>query len=402
MDILYPENNHGDITYLLNRLRLSRYCVTPFSEEVISFLDSLSKDLFSKSRAFPGLAPLAFFIRRSNTLKIKNEFVSRLPLGSVSTPQGIVFHIPPTNVDSLFLYTLALSLLCGNSNVVRISRNAGQETEFLLETIIKTLAQHKQVSDLVTFISFDRDQAVLDSISELSDVRMVWGGDSTVNAIRSSPLGVHGKELAFPDRMSLTAINCDFWNSMKVTEKTSIVEKLYNDTFWFDQMACSSPQQIVFVSENRQLSFDVEQELSSLLDLYAQNRYLDTDGQAINKMVAIVKAIGLGATRANWKSNSLVTVEGLNLNSTEKIRPGGGYFSTQTVSSLMQISEQINRKIQTLSYLGFTPQELENFVKGLNGRGIDRIVPIGQALDFNEIWDGKQLLMEMQRLVTIR
>ena len=41
-------------------------------------------------------------------------------------PRGLVFHVPPANVDTIFVYSWALSALAGNSNVVRISsRSAG-------------------------------------------------------------------------------------------------------------------------------------------------------------------------------------------------------------------------------------------------------------------------------------
>jgi len=37
----------------------------------------------------------------------------------------------------------------------------------------------------------------------------------------------------------------------------------------------------------------------------------------------------------------------------------------------------------------------------LNGRGIDRIVPLGKALTFNRYWDGYDLLAEMIRHVYV-
>ena len=36
-----------------------------------------------------------------------------------------------------------------------------------------------------------------------------------------------------------------------------------------------------------------------------------------------------------------------------------------------------------------------------NGSGIDRIVPIGHALDFAAVWDGKDLVTELLRLTTV-
>ena len=38
----------------------------------------------------------------------------------------------------------------------------------------------------------------------------------------------------------------------------------------------------------------------------------------------------------------------------------------------------------------------------LNGIGIDRMVPLGSALSFDEVWDGEDFLAEFTRIVTIR
>jgi len=37
-----------------------------------------------------------------------------------------------------------------------------------------------------------------------------------------------------------------------------------------------------------------------------------------------------------------------------------------------------------------------------NGRGVDRMVPIGDALAFDDVWDGFDLLGEFSRLVALR
>jgi len=38
----------------------------------------------------------------------------------------------------------------------------------------------------------------------------------------------------------------------------------------------------------------------------------------------------------------------------------------------------------------------------VGGRGIDRVVPFGQALSFASVWDGYDLLTEFTRLTTLR
>jgi hypothetical protein len=43
-----------------------------------------------------------------------------------------------------------------------------------------------------------------------------------------------------------------------------------------------------------------------------------------------------------------------------------------------------------------------SFARSLNGSGIDRIVPIGQALAFGRFWDGYDLLAEFTRSTLIQ
>ncbi|MBH9788303.1 acyl-CoA reductase, partial [Clostridioides difficile] len=58
-------------------------------------------------------------------------------------------------------------------------------------------------------------------------------------------------------------------------------------------------------------------------------------------------------------------------------------------------------KDQTIAYFGFKREELENLVEAISTRGIDRIVPIGKALDFNGVWDGQSFLTSFTREVVI-
>lgn len=383
-------------------LKNSRNSVQPFDEDIIGFLDSLSKKLLSRARMDASLAPLAFFIRKAHLRELQNNFQLGLTPEVVAVPQGVVFHIPPTNVDTLFLYTLALSLLAGNMNVIRISQNAGSGTQEILQILTQELEKWPKVSKMVIFVTFGRDEHVLNVLSQVCDVRMIWGGDETIKTISNTKTNLHAKNLSFPDRLSLSCIAVHRWIASNEESKQQIVEGLYNDSYWFDQMACSSPQQVILISDyDNELVESVKQDIFARLDEYASRKYEYPEGHAINKMVALVNAFALGANHSTWESNLTVLVDGLALESTEYVRPGAGFFGIQHMRCIDELIPQINRKVQTLSYFGFEKDELISFVHKLNGVGIDRVVPIGKALDFANIWDGKNLLHEMHRLVTI-
>jgi hypothetical protein len=180
-----------------------------------------------------------------------------------------------------------------------------------------------------------------------------------------------------------------------------LVESLYNDTFWFDQMACSSPVHIALVGGEAAQADSVRHELGSALSSYADARYEQVQGQSINKMVDVLRALDRGLSDLDWVSNTVVTVGDGRVADAVAIRPGGGFFSTQHVDDLAEITNQLSRRVQTLSVYGFERSVLEEFAIDANGAGIDRIVPIGHALDFAAIWDGKDLVAESFRYVTI-
>ena len=80
---------------------------------------------------------------------------------------------------------------------------------------------------------------------------------------------------------------------------------------------------------------------------------------------------------------------------------GGGLFFSARVDRLGDLAPVLSRKDQTLTYFGFDLNELKEFALSLTGKAIDRMVPIGQALQFSRFWDGKDLLREFCRFVHI-
>jgi hypothetical protein len=56
---------------------------------------------------------------------------------------------------------------------------------------------------------------------------------------------------------------------------------------------------------------------------------------------------------------------------------------------------------QTLVYYGYDSNEVRDLAESLAGRGIDRFVPVGNALTFSTDWDGYDLLQEFSKRVAI-
>ncbi|MDG0811883.1 hypothetical protein [Cohnella rhizosphaerae] len=77
----------------------------------------------------------------------------------------------------------------------------------------------------------------------------------------------------------------------------------------------------------------------------------------------------------------------------------GGLFLEADAEELKNIIDRLQTQDQTMTYYGFSRDQLEQFVSLLPGRQVDRIVPVGAALDFAPHWDGFDLFAQFTRNV---
>ena len=109
------------------------------------------------------------------------------------------------------------------------------------------------------------------------------------------------------------------------------------------------------------------------------------------------------SSMSSFVSSSVVVLNG-DLSSEIKFRvghSGEGLLLQYVLPSLKELASHIIAQDQTLSIFGFTRDDICLFTKHLSNRGIDRIVPIGKALDFGHIWDGHDLFESMSRKIDV-
>ncbi|RKJ31832.1 acyl-CoA reductase, partial [Butyricicoccus sp. 1XD8-22] len=101
--------------------------------------------------------------------------------------RGTVFHIAPSNVDTIFAYSWMLSLLAGNRNIIRISSK--EQPNELLDTIIKELShpQFENISRRTIICTYGYEEKATEILSSNCHTRVIWGGDITVQNIRRIP-----------------------------------------------------------------------------------------------------------------------------------------------------------------------------------------------------------------------
>ena len=371
----------------------------PFDATRRDFVTDLARRLGRRSAAYPEARALAYWMRSAEVTRMEAAFDELGSASVVLQPRGTVFHIPPANVDTIFVYSWAMSTLLGNRNLVRMSSRASEQSNLILDVIREVLPDHPEVARSTAMLTYGHDDTITTAISAVSDTRVVWGGDATVNRIRALPLPPHATELSFIDRFSLAAISAPAYTALPEAERDALVERFFNDAYFFDQMGCSSARLVIWVGDAAAASPDFKARLRSMVRTKGYEVQAATAvaklGQAYRGMID-ADAVALD------NGDSALTV--LTVDRFPHVRGdfcGGGFLYELTVDSLTEVADDIRRADQTLAVFGIPRDDLVELVTRLSGRGIDRIVPIGKALDFSRYWDGYDLFSEFTRKVTI-
>ena len=468
----------------------------PFSEEVINFLNDLSKMLMTnrEGREYSDVVTFAFWIRKASLLNLKERFTGNISEGSRCSTEcskefrlgrGLVFHIAPSNVPVNFAYSLVSSLLCGNSNIVRVPSKHFPQVEIITNAINTVLASHQELQELkdyqklkkyIVCCRYEHDKEVNDLFSSICDVRIIWGGDRTIEALRQSPLQARSTEITFADRYSVAVIDATAY--LAIGDKDRVAQDFYNDTYFSDQNACTSPRVVIWIAgstgnaenvtstgnagntENAETDDTAEtdriagstavnqvvKEAQSLFWQYlhklVKEKYKLQAVQAVDKLTrAYIDAVNIIDT-SNAEKRTAVKIETqfddnlitrvavadlsamINDDVLNNFNNNSGYFyeyickgskgsteSTESTGSktnndfLTALRPLFNdKRCQTVSYIG-KPEMFDVLLESGSGgssgiKGIDRIVPVGQTMDFDLIWDGYDLSRELTRVVT--
>ena len=102
-----------------------------------------------------------------------------------------------------------------------------------------------------------------------------------------------------------------------------------------------------------------------------------------------------------FKNNLYVIDPGDKIKKIENIRGVNGTFFQKNINELDDLKNFITKKCQTISYFGFKKIQIRNFLLHNNLLGIDRVVPIGRALEIDLKWDGYDVIKSLSRVVSI-
>lgn len=366
----------------------------PFDDDVIAFLNDLSGSLRT-CRTFPDVVTFGFWCRKAALLQEKAKYDDV----NERFGKGIVFHSTPSNVPVNFAFSFAAGLLAGNANIVRLPGKPFEQVNIICNAVNELLKdKHKNMAPYVVFVKFPPVKEITDAFSSLCNVRVIWGGDMTVAELRQSKIPARTTEITFADRHSIAVINADEY--LKADNKDVIIQNFYNDTYYTDQNACTSPRIIFWMGANKK---EAKEDFWGRVHSLVKEKYSLAAVQSVGKLNAMYSVAAKKEVELQSSEDMLVTR--LKVNKLDKnlmqYKYNSGFYFEKDIENLSEIKDVCDVRCQTLTYYGVKEEDFRNFLEETRLVGIDRIVPMGKSMDFTLVWDGYDLIRQMSRKINI-
>lgn len=377
------------------------YCAEPFNPEVVDFCAQLSRKILKDPRArqYPDLVTFGFFCRRANISSLAAHYLD----GQVRLGRGTVFHVAPANIPVNYAFSFLFSLLAGNGNIVRLPSREFPQVDLANELIAELLAepQFSELASATLFFRSARDHRFIDDCVAQADGLMIWGGDKTIEHFRAKKRSPRCVELAFPDRYSACIISASAISDLQAPQLADLAHKFFNDTFLVDQNACSSPRLVYWLGDDADVS-KAQSRFWGAVEDYARHHYVMNGVSVVDKIVDTMKALETYPLADIRRASNYVYRIGLSVFDDRVFEIHGrfGLFVEIAGAEISPLLNIIDARFQTLTHFGCDSGDLVASIKRACVRGIDRVVPVGSALEIGPIWDGHDTVRSLSRVIS--
>ena len=383
----------------IKKIKINQFIDKPLSELSLKFIQELSQALRREKNInkYPELIYLILWCSKKRILDYKNSIEQKQHrLG-----RGIVFHVCASNSPTNFVYSFLFGLLSGNSNIVKIPSKNTPEKKIILK-VINNIFRKKIFTKLRNsniFIQYKNEKEITEQICSLSDARVVWGSDNTINKLREFKTNERCIDITFPDRYSISVINIDKLNKLKVP---NLAQKFFFDGFTMNQAACNSPHHLFWIGKKNK---KIQKFFLKKLKKVVEKKFSFDEKHISDKYLNLFENILLEkkVKDIQFFENKIYVINSESFNDNiEDIRGKNGTFFEKNLSSINELKKFVTKKCQTMSYYGLDKKMLEKFLFTNNLMGIDRVVPIGNSIEIDLIWDGFDVIKTLSRIITIR
>lgn len=376
----------------------------PFASEVRLFLECLSSRLMADpaAKGLPDVIAFAWWCRKANIERLAAVYDD----GTCRIGRGLAFHVTPSNMPVNFAFSWVFSLLAGNANIVRLPGREFPQIPLILGHVGRSLGgdEFPEIRAMNAFVSYGREEEINRSLSAIADLRILWGGDGTIDEIRRvAPLPVRAIDIGFADRFSLCVLGAEGILALDQGGLQRLAGGFFNDAYLMDQNACSSPHLVVWLGSEEETARAMEL-FWNAIEKETERRYILPPVLAVDKLTQACRdAIDLESADGLERSSNRVyrlRLKALDPRIADH-RCRGGYFYEYRAGSLAALAPMVKRCYQTLAYFGVRSEDLRSFVLQNRLTGIDRIVPVGEAMSIGLIWDGYDLIRTFSRVCDV-
>jgi len=318
-------------------------------------------------------------------------------------PRGMAVHWIAGNVPTLGMFSLFQSLFVGNANILRVPLISHD----ILVKLLKEFADTKIESGLsgadllksVALIFCDEiDIRGNSELSELADIRVVWGGEAAIRAITGLPRKSHCDDIVFGPKYSFSVFDI---NAIKSEKFQRYIRFLVGDILLFDQAACTSPHTVFFEIGDKSL-----QEIAQIIaqefqkatkrypktnvDQYITTQIINTRGEyALDPEKFVI---------CPWENDWTILMN-KEIKLEEPIESRTIFI--KEIDDIMQTIPLITKKIQTIGCAVEDKKKLVEFADQVTYRGVSRCVDLGQMHLYDSPWDGMLFLSRAVNWVTL-
>ena len=372
-----------------------------FDKNIIDFLDNLSGLIFreKKIKDYPDLATFAFFCRKSNINSLKKKYSNFL---DNRYGRGLVLHFAPSNVPLNFAYSLLFGLITGNTNIVRLSDNFHTQETLLIKNINNLLKKKfRKLQNKINLIRYKKSEDITAFLSSICDVRVIWGGDQSVNEIRKQPLSPEAYDVTFADRYSICLVSAKNYLEAGSFDKEAIA--FYNDTMVFDQNACTSPKIVLWhgnIKDINKAKFIFWKKFNKLLHTKNYKTKGNLNYEKLYKQTKAIIDLNLKKEKEAKSIVKKINIKKIPKN-LDQYLSSGGFFMEFNFKRFNEIKNLFSSKIQTLTYIGLEPLIIKKKLNLTKIKSVDRIVPNGRSSEMGLEWDGYDIAFQLSKKLTI-
>lgn len=303
-------------------------------------------------------------------------------------PRGVAVHWMAGNVPTLGFLSMIMGLLTKNGNILKLAKGANDLLSSLLEQLVLTDGDGRCGGDFLAsslaVVRYDHEEVDIGSaMSRQADIRIIWGGDDAVNAIKRLPTKTDNLDIIFPNRTSFMIIGTEITTP---EELIKTARRAAMDISIFEQKACASPHTILLLTEKRETLERFAQALHAALQ-----DALKSIPKAIPSEKEISALLNLRAQYDMFNDAWYSSGTEFTILSDDKLQLGPA-IGNRTVylrmtTDLDRIAELITPNVQSVG-IQVDPGQFEYLTNRLGEKGVQRFTRLGAMTHFESPWDG--------------